>query len=98
MIKIARKPSSDPIQEKLRQMKAQWNKDVSVFITDLINLKKTMNGWPSKFNMERSFIKDPIPSDPNTIIGVLASDFQELAQRGNAIVQQQLEYSKTRRK
>jgi hypothetical protein len=98
MNKVARKPSLDPIQEKLRQSKSQWNKDVSVFITDLINLKKTMNGWPSKFHMERSFIKDPIPADPHSILGVLASDFQELAQQGNSIIQQQLDYSKTRRK
>jgi hypothetical protein len=98
MNKTARKPSSDPIQEKLRQSKSQWNKDVSTFITDLINLKKTMNGWPSKFHMERSFIKDPIPSDPHSILGVLASDFQELAQSGNSIIQQQIEYSKARKK
>ena len=71
---------------------------MSTFITDLINLKKTMNGWPSKFNMERSFIKDPIPSDPHSILGVLASDFQELAQSGNSIIQQQIEYSKARKK
>lgn len=98
MNKVARKPSSDPAQEKLRESKSQWNKDVSVFITDLINLKKTMNGWPSKFHMERSFIKDPIPSDPHSILGVLASDFQDLSQRGNSIIQQQLDYSKGRKK
>jgi len=98
MKKIARKPSTDPAQEKLRQAKSLWNKDVSLFITDLINLKKTMNGWPSKFHMERSYIKDPIPADPHSILGVLASDFQELAQKGNSIIQEQLEYSKNRRK
>lgn len=98
MIKVARKPSSDPLQEKLRQNKALWNKDISAFISDLINLKKTMNGWPSKFFQEKSFIKDPIPADPVTLLGVLSGDFQELAQKGNSIVQEQLDYSKTRRK
>lgn len=98
MIKIARKPSSDPLQEKLRQNKALWNKDISDFIGDLINLKKTMNGWPSKFFQEKSFIKDPIPADPVTILGVLSNDFQELVQKGNSIIKEQLEYSKTRRK
>lgn len=98
MNKVARKPSSDPVQEKLRQNKALWNKEVSTFINDLINLKKTMNGWPSKFHMERSSIKDPIPADPNTILGVLAGDFQELVQKGNGIIEAQLEYAKTRKK
>lgn len=97
MDKYARKPSNDPAQEKLRQTKAVWNKEVSAFINDVINLKKMMNGWPSKFHMEKSFIKDPIPKDPASILGVLASDFQDIAQRGNAIIEQQLEYSKHRK-
>jgi hypothetical protein len=65
MIKSARKPSSDPVQEKLRQSKAVWNKEVSIFVNDLIHCKKLMNGWPSKFHMEKSFIKEPIPADPS---------------------------------
>lgn len=98
MIKTARKPSTDPAQEKLRQEKALWNKDVSAFVNDVIHLKKMMNGWPSKFHMEKSRIVDPIPADPATILGSLANDFNEIAQRGNKLVQQQLEYSKNRRK
>lgn len=96
--KTARKPSADPVQEKLRQNKALWNKDVSAFVNDLIHLKKMMNGWPSKFFKERSRIVDPVPADPATIIGSLASDFQEIAQRGNALVAEQLAYSKNRKK
>ncbi len=96
--KTARKPSADPVQEKLRQNKALWNKDVSAFVNDLIHLKKLMNGWPSKFFKERSRIGDPMPADPTTIIGSLAGDFQDIAQRGNALVAEQLEYSKNRRK
>jgi hypothetical protein len=98
MLKEARKPSTDPIQEKLRQSKAVWNKEVSTFVNDLIHLKKLMNGWPNKFHMEKSFIKEPIPADPATIIGSLAGDFSDLAQKGNNLVKQQLEYSKTRKK
>lgn len=98
MEKTARKPSADPVQEKLRQNKATWNKDVSVFINDLIHLKKTMNGWPSKFFKERSRIVEPMPADPATIIGSLAGDFQEITNRGNALVQEQLNYSQNRRK
>lgn len=98
MIKAARKPSNDPLQEKLRLNKSQWNKEVSVFIDNLINFKKLMNGWPSKFNMERSNIKEEIPSDPKTILGALAGDFQELAQKGNSLIAQQADYAKNRKK
>lgn len=98
MEKVARKPSSDPVQEKLRQNKEKWNKEVSTFINDLINFKKLMNGWPNKFHMEKSSIKEPVPADPATILGVLAGDFQELAQKGNDITKQQIEYAKGRRK
>lgn len=97
MDKLARKPSTDPLQEKLRSDKASFNKEVSTFVNDLIHLKKTMNGWPSKFHMQKSKIIDPIPADPTTIIGALAGDFQDLAHKGTAIVEQQLNYSKNRR-
>jgi hypothetical protein len=98
MIKVARKPSADPVQEKLRQSKDQWNKEVSLFIEALKNFKKMMNGYPSKIFKQKSRITDPIPSDPVSIVGALAGDFQEISQKANAIVSQQLEYSKTRRK
>ena len=98
MIKVADKPSMDPVQQKLRAAKKQWNKDVSAFIDDLIHYKKLTNGQPNKFYKERSSIKEPIPADPATILGTLANDFQELSQRGNAIIAAQIEYSKTRRK
>lgn len=97
MEKIARRPSTDPNQERLRQNKALWNKEVSSFINDLIHFKKTMNGWPSKFFKERSRITSPVPADPATIIGSLAGDFQELVNKGNSVIQEQLEYAKNRR-
>jgi hypothetical protein len=98
MIKEARKPSQDPAQEKLRQSKAAWNKDVSAFLNDVIHLKKMMNGWPSKYYKERSKITMPIPADPANILNSLANKFQELAQQGDAIAQQQAQYSQGRRK
>jgi hypothetical protein len=98
MIKVADKPSMDPAQQKLRLAKKQWNKDVSAFIDNLIHYKKLVNGQPNKFFKEKSSIKEPIPADPATILGSLAGDFQELSQRGSAIIAAQIEYSKTRRK
>ncbi len=97
MEKTARKPSADPAQEKLRQNKANWNKEVSAFVNDLIHFKKMMNGWPSKFFKERSRITQPIPADPATVIGSLAGDFQEIVNKGNSLIQEQVNYAKTRR-
>jgi hypothetical protein len=98
MFKEARKPSTDPAQEKLRQEKADWNKSVSALINALINFKKLMNGQPSKFFMQKSMIKNPIPSNPATIIADLADDFQFVAQKAKDIAEHQLVYSKTRKK
>lgn len=97
MIKEARKPSMDPAQEKLRQSKAAWNKEVSSFINDVIHVKKLLNGWPSKFYKERSKITFPVPVDAAGVLNNLASKFQELSQEGVSIAQQQAEYSKSRR-
>jgi hypothetical protein len=95
--KFARKPSTDPAQEKLRQAKADWNAKVSALINSVIHAKKLMNGWPNKFNKTRTRIQDPIPENPASILDRLASEFNDLAHQGGAIAQQQLEYSKTRR-
>lgn len=97
MIKEARKPSADPVQEKLRESKSAWNKEVSAFIDNLIHVKKLMNGWPSKFNMERSFIKDPIPKFPNTILADLSEEFNKIVDKGNNIITEQANYSKSRK-
>lgn len=98
MDKFARKPSSDPKQEALRQSKSVWNTEVSKFISNLINFKKMMNGAPSNFFPQKSKIQEPIPANPETIIGVLASDFTDIATKANNIAEQQIEYSRTRRK
>lgn len=97
MIKEGRTPSKDPLQEKLRQNKAAWNKEISSFINDIIHAKKLMNGWPSKYYKERSKIINPIPADAATILNGLASQFQELSQQGSALAQEQATYSKNRR-
>ena len=98
MDKIARKPSDDPTQEKLREGKSALNKKISEFISNLIQFKKLFNGAPNKFSPEKSSIKNPIPADPATIIGALVQDFQEIAEKCNGIINEQMEYSKTRRK
>ena len=98
MIKEGRKQSADPVQEKLREHKAKWNKTVSAFIDNLIHLKKLMNGFPSKFHMERARITEGLPQDPGTILGLLASDFNDITTEGNQIIAEQIAYSQTRKK
>lgn len=88
----------DPVQKVLRQTKKTWNKEVSSFIDNLIDFKKMVNGQPSKFFKQKSYIKDPVPGDPSTVLNHLAGNFQDLAQKGQNIVQQQLTYSQTRKK
>src|SRR5882724_5194420 len=95
---VTAKPSSDPNQEKLRETKRIWNKEVKQFIDDLINFKKNVNGQPSKFVKEKSNIKDPLPGNPSSVMSALVTKFKKLNQNANTIIQQQLYYSKTRKK
>jgi hypothetical protein len=97
MDKLARKPSQDPVQEKLRQDKANWNKNMSLFINETIHFKKLMNGAPNSFFKQKSKITEPIPANPTTILTSLISDFQALSQQANAIIDEQLSYAKNHR-
>jgi len=97
MKKEAKSPP-DAIQQKLRDHKKKWNPIVSDFINDVIHFKKLMNGAPNKFYQQKGDIKHAIPADPATIIGVLANDFNEIAQEAKAIIEEQVAYSHNRRK
>lgn len=97
MRKEGRGKSTDPAQEALREQKAKWNKNTSDFISDVINLKKMMNGWPSKFSNEKSKIQEPLPEKVPSVLSLLALEFKDLAQSGQEIVSKQLEYSKNRK-
>ena len=97
LAKTARKPSSDPVQEKLRQDKANWNKETSLFINKVLHFKKLMNGAPNLFFKQKSKITQPIPSNPTSILSSLTTEFQELAQNASGIVEEQLNYAKNHR-
>lgn len=99
MHKYARKPSSDSIQEALREHKAIWNKHVSKFLSTLIALKNAMNGRPvSALGVEKGNIKDPLPPIIPQLLDHLASEYEALTQEGKSIVNEQANYSKTRQK
>jgi hypothetical protein len=95
--KTARKPSADPVQEKLRQDKAVWNKQTSAFLTKVIQFKKLINGQPNAFYKTKSKITQPIPADPASILNALTNEFENIAHAGSAIVAEQLDYAKTHR-
>lgn len=94
----ARKKSTDPVQEELRQKKEVWNKQVSKFVEDFIQYKKLINGAPSKFHMEKSKITEPMPAEAVTVLQALVESFRELASKDYDIMKAQQEYAKTRRK
>lgn len=93
--KAQKKTYKDPALNKIIQEKAAWNKQVSALINDLIHFKKSMNGWPSKYYKERTRITQPTPIDLPSILNQIAGDFQEITNRGNGILQEQSEFSKS---
>lgn len=96
---IARKQSSDPIQEKLREDKAEWNPKVSDFIKALIALKKAINGRPvSELSLGKGDIRNPLPDVIPNLLDRLSSEYEKLTQDGKNLVQEQLEYSEHRKK
>ena len=97
MNKSAAGRSNDPKQQALRDAKAKWNKDTSDFIADVIQYKKMMNGWPSKFNAEKGKIQNPLSEKSSSVLSLLTLNFKDIAEQAHSLSQQQLEYSKTRK-
>jgi hypothetical protein len=96
---IARKHSTDPVQEHLREHKAGWNKDVSAFIKYLIALKKAMNGRPvPELGLGKGDIKFPLPDSVPSMLDRLASEYEKLTTDGKSIVQEQVNYSEARKR
>ena len=93
MNKLARSKSKDPKQESLRAKKAAWNAEVSAFIDDMIHFKKWLNGWNNKFFTEKSKITSEIPNNPVTVMNGLLIKFNDLANEGLNIVNEQKTYS-----
>lgn len=98
MEKSARKPSADPVQQKLRERKAIWNKATSEFIARIIAFKKAINGrGDAKFGLPTSNIKNPLPPEVISFLSELTSNYQALAQEAASIAQEQEAYSQERR-
>lgn len=94
MDKLARTRSKDPIQERLKENKAQWNEKTSKFISLLIALKQGLNGKPvPALNIPAGRLHEPMPDSVIQLIGQMAGVYEELTQTAKQIVQQQQEHA-----
>lgn len=91
--------SSDFAQQQLREHKAKFNKQVKLLVAYLQGLKRGISGrGDAKFQIPASNIKDPLPSEINSIIGQLASHYTAAIESASQIVNEQASYSQNRRK
>lgn len=99
MDKTARTKAKDPIQESLREEKSQWNSEVSEWISELIELKKAINGKSSNLiGNSSSSLKDPLPSEINSFINHVSSKNSDVLGKANNIIRHQKEYSDSKQK
>jgi len=98
-IKTARKKSEDPVQEALRQNKDNWNHEASLLIAQLIAFKKGLNGrGEPRVGIPPGSIKDPMPNEVDSYLDQLADRFNKLVSDAHHIIDEQLQYSETRKK
>lgn len=91
--------SKDPVQQELRNLKKEWNKEVSVLIAQLIAFKKGLNGrGDPRAGLPPSNIKDPFPQQVPGYLDNMVSRFQAVTNVAEEIITNQDNYSKTRRK
>lgn len=98
MEKQARKKSTDPIQEQLREHKDKWNIATKEFINRIIAFKRALNGrGDPKYSLPPSNIKEPLPSEIVSFLNQVTQDFQLIAEEGSRIIQEQANYSANRK-
>jgi uncharacterized membrane protein (UPF0127 family) len=90
--------SNDPAQQKLRDDKRAWNTAKKELIKRIIGLSQGLNGKGNpSYGLPPSNIKDPLPPELVNFLDELSSNFQQLAQAGVNIIQEQTDYSQNRR-
>jgi hypothetical protein len=91
--------SKDQNQLKLRQHKRRWSDGTSAFISKLIAFKRGLNGrGDAKAALPPSSIKEPLPAEIGAFLDGMAGEFQRLVADADAIISEQENYSRTRRK
>lgn len=97
--KMARKRSNDPAQEALRQNKDAWNAEVSALISELISLKRGMNGKGDQdVGLPPSSIKYPLPPEIQQYLLGVSARSSKIFDFGRRIIDQQTEYASGRQK
>lgn len=95
----ARKRSTDPAQEHLREQKALWNKSTTDLIAKLIAFKRGLNGrGDPRVGLPPSNIKDPLPVQIGQYLNDIASHYTALIDGAEKIIQEQEHYSQIRNK
>ncbi len=95
----ARKRSTDPAQEHLREQKALWNKSTTDLIAKLIAFKRGLNGrGDPRVGLPPSNIKDPLPAQVGQYLNDIASHYASLIDGAEKIIQEQEHYSQIRNK
>jgi len=97
MIKVARKQSNDPVQEKLRSKKDSWNAATKELINRIIAFKRAINGrGDAKYSLPTSKIQDPFENEVISFLNNLASNFEAVTSEAAKIIADQEAYSKSR--
>jgi hypothetical protein len=97
MEKEAHKRSSDPLQEHLREKKDVWNSEVSALISELIALKRGMNGRAvPDVGIPASSIKDPLPPQIPATVSDVAARYSQILEGARSIIEEQSSYSEHR--
>lgn len=98
-VTIARKRSSDPAQEHLREVKQIWNKSTTDLIAKLIAFKRGLNGrGDPRVGLPPSNIREPLPSQVGSYLNQIATEYTSLIDGAEKIIQEQENYSKIRKK
>ena len=89
----------DQIQQKLRDHKKQWNATYKNLSQKLKAFKNCLNGkGDTKFSLPPSDIKEPFPNQIGSTLDALVGDYQNLFNDAKSIIDEQSQYSRSRRK
>ena len=91
--------SKDPVQQKLRDHKRQWNSVYKDFSQKLKAGKDGLNGrGNARAGLPPSNLKEHLPGEIGSFLSQLAGEFQALIGDAESIISEQAQYASTRRR
>lgn len=91
--------SSDPDQQKLRDEKSKFNKQLKLLVAHFQGLKNGISGRGSaKMGIPPSNIKDPLPGQVGSLLSEISSLYVSVIEQTKSIIEAQNYYSSHRRK